>query len=116
MECLKCGRETRDKDVFCPQCLTVMENAPVKPDTPVILPQIRSSEKKSPAKKQPKPDETIARLRSTIKRLWAAVALLAVLFCACVGTLTFLLYRSYNSAPVIGSNYNTISPESGVGR
>ena len=115
MVCLKCGRETRDKNVFCRECLQTMERCPVKPDTPVVLPQRKKVERKTGPRKLIKPEETIARLRATIRRLWVALALLTVLLAASVGTLSFLLYQSY-STPAIGSNYNTVSPETGVGR
>lgn len=110
MQCLKCGRETKNRDSFCPECLEVMAAAPVKCDTPVILPERDLLQKKTPKKKQPKAEEIIAQLNKTVRRLWIAVAVMAVLFAASFGMLSYVLYLNYNQ-PTIGSNYNTAATE-----
>lgn len=116
MACLKCGRETENKEVFCAECLQVMENStPIKPGTPVAIPQRPKTERRVPAPKQTKPEEIIGKLNKTIKRLWVAVSLLAVLFTASAGALGYLLYLNYNE-PELGSNYNTISTDTGGNR
>ena len=38
MNCMKCGREAPDGQVFCGDCLERMQAHPVKPGTPVLLP------------------------------------------------------------------------------
>ena len=38
MNCVKCGREIPEDQVFCEICLTEMENYPVKPGTAVHIP------------------------------------------------------------------------------
>ena len=38
MICLKCGKETKDNQVFCSHCLEVMKAYPVKSDAHVHLP------------------------------------------------------------------------------
>lgn len=38
MNCIRCGKETQENHVFCPECLKDMENQPVKPGTPIYLP------------------------------------------------------------------------------
>ena len=38
MNCMKCGREIDEPQVFCPDCLAEMEKYPVKPGTVVQLP------------------------------------------------------------------------------
>lgn len=108
MQCLKCGRETQGKDVFCPQCLEVMAQCPVKPGTVVNIPQRAPSKKPPSGKKQAKPEIILARLNQSIKRLRIAVAILSVLLVLSAGALSFLLYQSYTQ-PDIGFNYNTIS-------
>ena len=81
MNCLKCGRETEDGQVFCKECLDVMEKYPVKPGTAVLLPK-RSP---APAGKKPRwhpvptPEEQAARLKVQNRRLIAVVVILAVL-------------------------------------
>lgn len=110
MQCLKCGRDTQDKEVFCPDCLRVMASSPVKPDAVVNLPHRAPVKKQAPAKKPPKPEAVIARLNKSVRRLRIAVAILCVLFALTTGALSFFLYQSY-SQPDIGSNYNTISSD-----
>ena len=39
MYCLKCGRDTKSEQVFCNDCLAVMDAYPVKPDTAIHLPK-----------------------------------------------------------------------------
>jgi len=36
--CLKCGRDTGGKQVFCKACQDTMKRYPIKPDTKVLLP------------------------------------------------------------------------------
>lgn len=112
MECLKCGRQTSAKEVFCDECLKVMAANPVKPDTPVILPRRDRTERRVPAKKQPKPEEIIAQLHKTIKGLWIAIAILGILLTACAGSLGVVLYQKWTQ-PEIGSNYSTIFSDPG---
>lgn len=38
MACMKCGREIPPTQVFCDECLKEMEKYPVKPGTPINLP------------------------------------------------------------------------------
>lgn len=39
MSCMRCGKETNEGQVFCAECLADMERHPVKPGTPIQLPQ-----------------------------------------------------------------------------
>lgn len=106
MECLKCGRETQGKDVFCPGCLKVMAASPVKAGTTVTLPQRDKIARKSQSRKQIKPEEQIARLKSTVRRLRIAVAVLAVSLAVVAGAFVFRLAQPQD-APSLGQNYNT---------
>ena len=50
MNCIKCGVNVPENQVFCDACLSVMDKYPVKPDITVTLPQrneIPVSKKKS---------------------------------------------------------------------
>ena len=38
MSCMRCGKETKESQVFCEECLADMERHPVKPGTPIQLP------------------------------------------------------------------------------
>ena len=87
MYCLRCGKETPDNKVFCKSCLDSMDEYPVKPGQPIILP---SRPAPVPAKKSRKVktlsnDEILDSLRHQLKvtgRLWmftAGLLLLAIL-------------------------------------
>ena len=85
MQCLKCGKTTKDEQVFCSRCLTAMESYPVKPDVHIQLPNRpdRTLVKKAGRKRRPlSAEEQVAYLRSRQRRLVAAIVLLAVLLCA----------------------------------
>ena len=113
MRCLKCGRETdqNEKNVFCPNCLKVMEQFPVKPGTPVQISKRPTGSRRAPIHAAPKPEDVISGLRRKLRfhRIALAVVLTAFLFSGSV--LGLLLYRVY-TAPVIGSNYSTVSTDS----
>ena len=47
MNCMKCGREIREEQVFCPKCLELMEQHPIKTDIAVQIPR----RPEAPAKK-----------------------------------------------------------------
>lgn len=106
MQCLKCGRKTGGKDVFCPECLTVMAASPVRPDTPVTLPRRDKIAKRAPTRKKIKPEEHIARLQKSVRRLWVAVAVLCVLLIIVTGALVYRLLQP-DTIPNLGQNYST---------
>ena len=108
MDCIKCGRQTQEKNVFCKDCLADMEKYPVKSDTPVVLPQRKANERKAPLKKMAKPEEIIDQLQLKIKQLWICVAVLVLFLTATAGTLAVTLYHHWNE-PEMGSNYSTYS-------
>ena len=80
MYCMKCGRKLKDNQVFCPECLAVMDAYPVKPGTPIQLPthhDTPTAPAKSPKKRARKPEEQILRLRSAVR--WLTLALVVTL-------------------------------------
>lgn len=83
MNCMRCGREIGEEQVFCPECLADMEKYPVKPGTAVRLPQrstVQYPRKAVPRKKPPTPEETILRLRKFLRffvALWLTTLLVA---------------------------------------
>ena len=86
MNCMKCGREVGEDDVFCPQCLADMEKYPVKPGTVVTIPSRRSQPPvKRPQKRPPTPEEQIRSLQRRVRRLWAALILSGLLTAAAIG-------------------------------
>ena len=106
MACLKCGKKTKDEQSFCPRCLEVMENYPVKPDVHIQLPKHtdRLLSKKSGKKRRASSlEEQIAHLRRRNRRLVAA--LLAMVFL--LGAAVYLLARATVSTEdtELGKNY-----------
>ena len=106
MQCLKCGKETKNEQVFCSQCLAVMEAYPVKPDVHIQLPKHadRVLPKKSGKKRRASSlEEQIAHLRRRNHRLVAA--LLAMVFL--LGAAVYLLARATVSTEdtELGKNY-----------
>ena len=91
MACLKCGKETGETSVFCDECLQVMEQYPVNPGTPVILPKRTSHipDKKASQKKKQTPEQQIARLQLSVRRLRIISLVLLLL----AGLLFFLLLK-----------------------
>ena len=87
MNCLKCGREIEEGQVFCNACLVQMAKYPVKPGTAVQLPSRGSAAaaKKVHARRRGK-----TALEEQLKALKARVRVLSVLLAACVVLLVVL--------------------------
>ena len=95
MNCMKCGRKIKDNQVFCEECLGIMDAYPVKPGTPIQLPTPSNSNlgvKPSSRRKQKKPEEQILSMRITIRRLTLALILTFLALLVAVGVI-FLLTR-----------------------
>lgn len=110
MHCLKCGKETAEKQVFCSDCQAVMENYPVKPGTAVHLPRrdVPVQKKKSPPRHREETSaEQILRLRKTVRRLLIIVTTLSLLLSLTAGMLLHLLLKEDTSSE-IGKNYTTV--------
>lgn len=93
MACLKCGKKTKDEQSFCPRCLEVMENYPVKPDVHIQLPnRPEVIVKKAPRKRRVLSyEEATVLWRKRTRRLAAAVLVLIIL----LGAATFLLVKDW---------------------
>ena len=107
-QCLKCGKETAKKAIFCQQCQDDMGKYPVKPGTVIHLPKRQSApEKKLEQYNEPDHEGQILGLRKTVRFLVALVAALSILL-----TVTaFMLLRTLSQekpVPPIGRNYTTI--------
>ena len=108
MNCMKCGVEIPDKQVFCDHCLELMQQYPVKPDAHVHLPK-RASDVELPKKSGKKkrvltPEELISSLKLRILRLRLVVVILIFLVCLISGFLALNLYQQYHE-PITGKNY-----------
>lgn len=85
MACMKCGKKTKDEQVFCPACLTAMDAYPVKADVHVQLPnRQKSAASKKPGRKRhtASPEEQVAQLRKSLRRARTFCVALAILLCA----------------------------------
>ena len=94
MNCMKCGRKIKDCQVFCEECLAIMDTYPVKPGTPIQLPSPppkNATQAKANKRRQRKPEEQIAHLRSTIRWLSLALIVAILSFAVVVAMLLWLL-------------------------
>ena len=88
--CMRCGRELKEGQAFCNSCQELMERYPVAPGIAIHIPKRTppSPVKKKVAHKRRdlKPEEQIARLRSTVRWLYLllVVAVLAFSFIAAI--------------------------------
>ena len=108
MNCMKCGREISDDQVFCSKCLELMDRHPINPDIVVKLPlRIDTPAKKhSPRKKILTQEDQINRLKKKNRFLTAAVCMLLVLVIA----LTYIsidFFRQLDVQRFLGQNYST---------
>lgn len=83
MYCLRCGKETEEEKVFCPSCLETMEEYPVKPGQPIVLPNRASPAptKKGRKSKLVNNEELLDALRRQLKitgRIWVVTAILLI--------------------------------------
>lgn len=115
MNCMKCGRETVNNQVFCQDCLMEMEKYPVLPGTVVLLPRRKESVliKKVPKRHIPTAEEQIAFLRKCMRFLIILLALCIVLI-----TLMFKPTMHYvlDEHVEMGQNYSSVAsttPSSG---
>ena len=109
MYCMKCGKEVKEKQVFCEACLVIMDKYPVKPGTHIQIPQRPKSTANKPSSKKKiyTPEEQVQRLRRSVKGLVLA------LICSMLAlgmTITLLVHTvtEYKESASIGKNYNTV--------
>ena len=88
MNCIKCGREIAESQVFCDHCLDNMAAYPVKPGTPVYLPKrAPAAEKRRNTKPEDSPAQIISIQRKWLRRL----ILLCIVLISLLGFLTLAL-------------------------
>ena len=110
MNCVKCGRETAEEQVFCDVCLGEMENYPVKPGTAVHIPTrnpMTEPKKAHPRRKSVlPPSEQIALLKKKLRR----TRILAVVLLLICGSLCLAIGRAVEELDIqrlLGQNYHT---------
>jgi hypothetical protein len=110
MNCVKCGREIDEDQVFCELCLNEMETYPVKPGTAIHIPARQPVEevKKHRTKRSAllSPSEQVLKLKKKVRRLRITVIVLLLLS----GALCFLVGRAAEELDfqrLLGQNYHT---------
>lgn len=106
MNCLRCGRETKDSNVFCDGCQETMKAYPVRPGTAIHLPHKAVSapaKKKARRKRQITPEEHIALLKRSLRQTRLFLLLVALVLCLAIGMLVYETSQLEN--PDIGRNY-----------
>lgn len=111
MQCIKCGRETDEKHVFCNACLDAMDKSPVKPGTPVVIPKRPQKSYAVPVPKKEKPEEQIPRLQRLIRMLCWMCLVLTVALSICVGIIVWHFSSTEHGGLAIGQNYSTEAPD-----
>lgn len=109
MNCLKCGKETAEGQVFCPECQEIMAQHPVKPGTAIHLPQrdlIAQDRRQHDKARDPANADTLPQLRRMIHWLTATIAVLSVLLLLTASMLIHILSKD-PSVNMIGRNYTT---------
>ncbi len=112
MGCLKCGKETKDEQVFCPGCMELMEAYPVKVDMHIHLPHhaLRTDPGKVSRKRRPaSPEEKLKQIRKRQRWLIAVIAVLLVLIGLLAAQLLQLSAAADRSEQGKGYTYNSIS-------
>lgn len=108
MNCMKCGAEIPEKQVFCDRCLEVMEQYPISPAIHIHLPKRPQNvdEPKKPVKKKRAPslEEQLSSMNIKVWRLRLTAAILAFLLCVTGGFLALKLFAEQNK-PATGLNY-----------
>ena len=112
MACLRCGKPTEENQVFCPECLEVMESQPVKPDTPIQIPnRERRTTQKHPKHQstQKKWADKVFRLRYTVFGLVLLIIVLALALALCVCVLFQLTPQWFNDLLADNTPYQIVS-------
>lgn len=114
LNCMKCGRDIEEGQVFCPACLEDMARYPVKPGIAIQLPPHKTgpAPKKPHTKRRqpPKPEEKILAMKKWMRFLLAMwLITLALLIAAMFPTVEYFLGNTFH---LPGQNYSTITESS----
>lgn len=111
MQCLKCGRETNEKQVFCDSCQAVMDSCPVKPGTPAVIPERPKKRPSVNTVKKEKPEEQVLKLQKLVQLLcWLCLGLVLALSIS-VGLIVWHFSATEHGGLSIGQNYSTEAPD-----
>ena len=109
MNCMKCGREFEGDQAFCPKCLELMAQRPVKSDIVIKLPNRRDTavKKAAPRKRIRTAEEQIRRLKRINTRLVIALCLMT-LVAGLLASLSIDFFRQLDVQRLLGQNYSTV--------
>ena len=111
VNCMKCGRQTKEDAVFCEECLEHMNRHPVPPNTLAYVP----SEKDRADMKKYTVSHPVVTAEEQIKRLNRKVQTLGLLLALTLGVAIFFGLLSADAlhelsvADFMGKNYKTIT-------
>ena len=112
MYCLRCGKDTADKQVFCASCRASMEKYPIKPGTSVQLPKRKAPIPVKKSFRKPKAttaEELVVHMRKAMRFL-AVLLALCILLLSIAGGLLLHYWQEAPEAPT-GQNYTVVSTE-----
>lgn len=107
MNCLRCGNEIPEGQMFCEGCREYMEQDPVPQDAVVQIPRREEWERRANRKVTLSTDEMLELSRRKVKRLRALTILLLLLLGFSIGSNVYLLEK--NRKPAVGQNYSTVT-------
>ena len=107
MNCMRCGRETPEEQVFCPGCLAEMEKCPVKPDATVRIPRRPDPVPRRNVRRKGIPEEEqIRQLKKQVRLLaWLLILAAIVIVALSIPAVRSLLEDSISLLP--GQNYTS---------
>ena len=118
MNCVKCGKKTEGKDVFCPECLETMQRYPVNPGTKVHIPARPepAERKQTKSRKEKSSEEQIAALQRRVRWLMMVIVGLIVALAVTVGMLVYQMNEPADEQPPQSRsrNYTTSATEDGT--
>ena len=116
MNCLKCGREIEDGQVFCEDCLIEMAKYPVKPGTAVLLSSRNASSvpKKNHNHRRSKvpPEDQLRVLRVRVRVLTILLTICVILLFALAAP-AVRYFREDHFLP--GQNYSSVNATNAAG-
>ena len=108
MNCMKCGKETDENQIFCEDCLAVMEKYPVKPGVVVQIP-VQPAKKQVHHHRRPTltAEERVRRL-ARWNLVLSGLLLLAISAALVFASMTFDLFQEENVKKLLGQNYSVV--------
>lgn len=106
MNCMRCGRDIEDGQVFCAQCLEVMKKSPVNPGTAIRIPHRPDPQlRRTVRRKQVSEEEQIRILKKRLRIMaWLFAVTLAALIALSIPTVIHFT-QQHNVLP--GQNYSS---------